>query len=312
MPNFPVIFLMGPTASGKTDTALALADHFPCHLISCDSALIYRDMDIGTAKPDRATLERYPHALVDILSPMARYSAEQFRQDARAEIELARAAGKMPVIVGGTFLYMKALIEGISPIPPVKDDVRAELLQRHQAEGIEPLYAQLSLLDPESAARLAPADTQRILRALEVVLSTGQTLNHFWQLPPKEALPYPYLKFALTYQDIARANARMALRFEQMMALGFVDEVVHLREKYPELNGDYPSQRAVGYRQIWDYLEGLMTKEDAIERAIIATRQYAKRQRTWLRSETELLPVNVETLNFHQTIIQRIEAELLP
>lgn len=309
MPNFPVVFLMGPTASGKTDTALYLADHFPCHLVSCDSALIYKDMDIGTAKPNREILTRYPHALVDILSPMERYSAEQFRQDARDEIETARSAGKMPVIVGGTFLYMKSLIEGISPIPEVKPEIRQQLMERHHAEGIEVLYRELQQLDSESAERLAPADTQRILRALEVVLSSGQTLNDFWKMPPKEALPYPYLKFALTYQDIQRANAGMAERFNQMIEQGLVAEVEHLKTAYPELNGDYPSQRAVGYRQIWDYLDGLMTKEEAIERAIIATRQYAKRQRTWLRSETNLITMSVENPEFRSQIRQRIEEE---
>lgn len=311
MPNFPVIFLMGPTASGKTDTALYLADHFPCHLISCDSALIYQDMDIGTAKPSKEILTSYPHALVDIISPMERYSAEHFRQDAREEIEKARSLGKMPVIVGGTFLYMKSLIEGISPIPEVKPEVREEVIARHHAEGIEPLYRELQQLDPISAERLAPADTQRILRALEVVLSSGQTLNDFWKMPSKEALEYPYLKFALTYQDIQRANHSMEKRFHQMIEDGFIAEVEHLKSKYPELNGDYPSQRAVGYRQIWDYLDGLMTKEEAIERAIIATRQYAKRQRTWLRSETNLIPVSVEAPDFragiHQAIEQAIE-----
>lgn len=310
MSKFPVIFLMGPTASGKTDTALYLADRFPCHLISCDSALIYRDMDIGTAKPTEEILTSYPHALVDIISPMARYSAEQFRQDARAEIEIAYQNNKMPVIVGGTFLYMKSLIEGISPIPEVKAEVREAVIKRHQVEGIEPLYQELQKLDPISAERLAPADTQRILRALEVVLSTGQTLNDFWQLPPKEALPYPSIKFALTYQDIQRANEGMATRFHQMIEDGFIDEVKHLKEKYPELNSNYPSQRAVGYRQIWDYLDGLMTKEEAIERAIIATRQYAKRQRTWLRGETNLVPISVETSGFRDDIQAHIKKSI--
>ena len=307
MPNFPVIFLMGPTASGKTDTALYLADRFPCHLISCDSALIYKDMDIATAKPNKEILTSYPHALVDIISPMERYSAEQFRQDARNEIEKARSLEKMPVIVGGTFLYMKALIEGISPIPEVKSEIRQQVIERHHKEGIEPLYRELQLLDPESAERLAPADTQRILRALEVVLSSGQTLNDFWKMPAKEALPYPYLKFALTYQDIQKANQSMETRFHQMIADGFIDEVKFLKEKYPELDGDYPSQRAVGYRQIWDYLDGLMTKDEAIVRAIIATRQYAKRQRTWLRSESNLIPISVEERDFRPKILQTIE-----
>lgn len=306
MPNFPVIFLMGPTASGKTDTALYLADHFPCHLISCDSALIYQDMDIGTAKPSKEILTSYPHALVDIISPMERYSAEQFRQDARNEIELARADGKMPIIVGGTFLYMKALIDGISPIPEVKPEIRQMVVDHYNQNGIEPLYQELQRLDPESAHRLAPADTQRIMRALEVVLSSGKTLNDFWKMPSKEALSYPYLKFALTYQDIQRANQSMEKRFHQMINDGFVDEVKYLKDKYPELNGDYPSQRAVGYRQIWDYLDGLITKEEAIERAIIATRQYAKRQRTWLRSETNIIPISVEVPDYRSVIHREI------
>lgn len=291
--TFPVIFLMGPTASGKTDCALFLADQIPSHIISCDSALIYRDMNIGTAKPSRDLLTDYPHALVDILSPLERYSAEQFRQDARAEIEKAYAKNRLPIVVGGTFLYMKALIEGISPIPAIDPNVRASLSESFQQNGIAPLYEQLKTYDAVSAERLSPNDSQRIMRALEVVLSTEKTINEFWEMPPKEALPYPYLKFALTYSDIARANAQMEARFHQMIRMGFIDEVATLKEKYPELNSDYPSQRAVGYRQIWDYLEGIYTKDEAIERGIIATRQYAKRQRTWLRSEPNLTLINI-------------------
>ena len=285
----PAIFLMGPTAAGKTDLALALADALPCELISVDSALIYRGMDIGTAKPDKATLERYPHCLVDICDPAESYSAAEFRTDALTAMADITARGRIPLLVGGTMLYYKALLEGLAEMPSADPVVRAELEAWAAAEGWEVLHRELARVDPQSAARIHPNDPQRLTRALEVYRVSGlsmtelhQRQNGATQAPGMAHLPYTVAQFAIAPVERKVLHERIALRFHLMLEQGFVEEVEALRMR-GDLHAGLPSIRAVGYRQVWDYLGGQLTREDMTERGIIATRQLAKRQFTWLR-----------------------------
>ncbi|MBC9249185.1 tRNA (adenosine(37)-N6)-dimethylallyltransferase MiaA [Pseudomonas alcaligenes] len=289
----PAIFLMGPTAAGKTDLALALADALPCELISVDSALIYRGMDIGTAKPDRATLERYPHRLIDIRDPAESYSAAEFRADALAAMAEITARGRIPLLVGGTMLYFKALLEGLADMPSADPVVRAELEARAAVEGWEALHRELAAVDPESAARIHPNDPQRLTRALEVYRVSGLSMtahrqrqaaqNSGLDAPEMAHLPYTVAQFAIAPTQRQVLHARIAQRFHLMLEQGFVEEVEALRLR-GDLHAGLPSIRAVGYRQVWDYLDGRLGREDMAERGIIATRQLAKRQFTWLRS----------------------------
>ncbi|WP_394561468.1 tRNA (adenosine(37)-N6)-dimethylallyltransferase MiaA [Aquipseudomonas alcaligenes] len=293
----PAIFLMGPTASGKTDLALALADALPCELISVDSALIYRDMDIGTAKPDKATLARYPHRLVDIRDAAESYSAAEFRADALAAMAEITARGRIPLLVGGTMLYYKALLEGLADMPSADPAVRAELEARAAAEGWEALHRELARIDPESAARIHPNDPQRLTRALEVHRVSGLSMtehrkrqtaqNSGSEAPGAGHLPYTVAQFAIAPEQRQVLHERIARRFHLMLEQGFVEEVEALRLR-GDLHAGLPSIRAVGYRQVWDYLEGGLSREEMAERGIIATRQLAKRQFTWLRSWEKL------------------------
>ncbi|MEO4045514.1 tRNA (adenosine(37)-N6)-dimethylallyltransferase MiaA [Pseudomonas sp. CAU 1711] len=293
----PAIFLMGPTAAGKTDLALALADVLPCELISVDSALIYRGMDIGTAKPDKATLARYPHRLVDIRDPAESYSAAEFRADALAAMAEATARGRIPLLVGGTMLYYKALLEGLADMPGADPQVRAELEARAAAEGWEALHRELARVDPESAARIHPNDPQRLTRALEVHRLSGLSMTeHRRRQTAQNAgpealgagqLPYTVAQFAIAPSERRVLHERIALRFRLMLEQGFVEEVEALRRR-GDLHVGLPSIRAVGYRQVWEHLEGSLTREAMQERGIIATRQLAKRQFTWLRGWTGL------------------------
>ncbi|WP_252274935.1 tRNA (adenosine(37)-N6)-dimethylallyltransferase MiaA [Pseudomonas subflava] len=288
----PAIFLMGPTASGKTDLALALADALPCELVSVDSALIYRGMDIGTAKPDNATLARYPHRLVDIRDPAESYSAAEFRADALAAMAEITARGRIPLLVGGTMLYYKALLEGLADMPGADPVVRAELEAWAAAEGWEVLHRNLARLDPESAARIHPNDPQRLIRALEVQRVSGLSMTEHRQrqaaqnggleAPGARHLPYTVAQFAIAPDQRQVLHERIARRFHLMLEQGFVEEVEALRLR-GDLHAGLPSIRAVGYRQVWDYLEGSLDREEMAERGIIATRQLAKRQFTWLR-----------------------------
>lgn len=288
----PAIFLMGPTASGKTDLALALADELPCELISVDSALIYRDMDIGTAKPDKATLERYPHRLVDIRDPVESYSAAEFRADALAAMAEITARGRIPLLVGGTMLYYKALLEGLADMPSADPAVRAELEAWAAAEGWVALYQELARVDPQSAARIHPNDPQRLTRALEVYRVSGLSMsehrerqtaqNSGPEAPGAGQLPYTVAQFAIAPEQRQVLHERIARRFHLMLEQGFVEEVEALRQR-GDLHAGLPSIRAVGYRQVWDYLDGGLNREEMTERGIIATRQLAKRQFTWLR-----------------------------
>ena len=277
-----VLFIMGPTASGKTELGLRLADHRDVALISVDSALIYRQMDIGTAKPDSQTLARYPHGLIDILDPTEAYSAADFAVDATVLIDQAHAEGKLPVLVGGTILYFKALAQGLAKLPEADPVLRAELEMQASTLGWPAMHERLAALDPESGARLKPMDSQRIQRALEVVMLTGRSITSFWREQEEKDLPWDIIPLALMPSDRAELHRRIALRYELMMEQGFQAEVEALRAR-GDLHLGLPSMRCVGYRQMWQYLDGQFTEQDMIDKSIVATRQLAKRQLTWLR-----------------------------
>lgn len=278
----PAIFLMGPTASGKTGLAVELVRRFPMEIISVDSALVYRGMDIGTAKPDAETLRAAPHHLIDLIDPTESYSAARFRDDALRLMAEITTRGKVPLLVGGTMLYFKALWEGLSDLPQADAALREVIEQDAKVRGWPALHAELAKLDPETAARLKPADAQRIQRALEVVRLTGEPMSKVWAGQRGKSLPYRVLPLALMPPDRAVLHERIAQRFASMLQAGLVDEVKRLRESYP-LKASLPSMRCVGYRQAWSYLEGEYDEAELLNRGIYATRQLAKRQLTWLR-----------------------------
>ncbi|NWA28961.1 tRNA (adenosine(37)-N6)-dimethylallyltransferase MiaA [Pseudomonas gingeri] len=293
----PAIFLMGPTAAGKTDLAIELTKVLPCELISVDSALVYRDMDIGTAKPSKAQLTEFPHRLIDILDPAQSYSAAEFRSDALAAMAEISARGKIPLLVGGTMLYYKALLEGLAEMPAADPQIRAEIEEEAARLGWQVLHDQLAVIDPVSAARIHPNDPQRLSRALEVYRVSGSSMTAHRQRQSAQStdaaasgrpqLPYTVANLAIAPANRQVLHDRIAQRFTQMLEQGFVDEVVALRRR-SDLHVGLPSIRAVGYRQVWEHLEGKLTSAEMQERGIIATRQLAKRQFTWLRSWTDL------------------------
>ena len=289
MKQHPVdaIALVGPTASGKTAAALALADSLQpqggTEIISIDSALVYRGMDIGTAKPSREELAAVPHHLIDTLDPLDSYSAAEFAKDATGLIKDIKARGKTPLLVGGTMLYLKALLEGLNDMPPADPEVRAQIHARAAQLGWPALHAELAQVDPQTATRLAPGDSQRIGRALEVWTATGQSLSSFHQSAKASAPDWHIPVISLEPLDRAWLHQRIALRFEQMMAQGFLDEVRTLMAR-GDLNPDLPSMRCVGYRQAWQGLSEGWSEQEIRERGVFATRQLAKRQITWLRS----------------------------
>ncbi|MDO5288632.1 MAG: tRNA (adenosine(37)-N6)-dimethylallyltransferase MiaA [Pseudomonadota bacterium] len=294
-----LICLAGPTASGKSAVALALAELAPVEIISVDSALVYRGMDIGTAKPTAAERAAVSHHLIDIRDPAQAYSAAEFARDAPPLIHAIRARGRLPVLVGGTMLYFKALLEGLSDMPAANPVVRQQLEARAAREGWPALHAELARIDPVTAARLAPADSQRIQRALEVWQLTGQPLSALQQ--SKKIAQNPFQSsantlFSLEPVDRAWLHARIAQRFDAMLADGLVDEVAALRAR-GDLSPDLPSMRSVGYRQVWETLDGLHPQASLRERGVAATRQLAKRQLTWLRSmpQRQVLPVDDKT-----------------
>lgn len=278
----PVVFLMGPTASGKTDLACSLADQLPVELISVDSALIYRQMDIGTAKPDRATLDKYPHHLIDIRDPAESYSAAEFRDDVLALITRAHSRGRLPVLVGGTMMYFNALQKGLAKLPEADAELRARIEADAQDLGWPAMHERLAALDAESAKRLEPNDSQRIERALEVVMLTGRPIGEHWREQEAETLPFDILPIALMPGDRAELHRRIELRFEQMLAQGFKGEVEALYAR-GDLHADMPSIRCVGYRQMWAHLDGQLSYDEMRFKGVVATRQLAKRQLTWLR-----------------------------
>ncbi len=290
------LFIMGPTATGKTDLAIACAEQFDMDIISVDSALVYRDMNIGSAKPDAATLLRAPHKLVDIIDPAESYSAGRFREDALVEMARSTAAGKIPCLAGGTMLYFNTLQKGIANLPDSNPEIRQRLLDESQQNGIESMHARLAEVDPESAQRLHPNDPQRVLRALEVFEISGKTLTAHWAEQSKHVLPYRVIKIALVPPDRIELRKRIEQRFDAMLVGGLIDEVKALYQRN-DLSLDMSSMRAVGYRQVWQYLNGQYDYETMREKAITATAQLAKRQMTWLRSETDCNFINPETLN---------------
>lgn len=287
----PAIFLMGPTASGKTALALELCEQVPCEIISVDSALIYRQMDIGSAKPTQAELALAPHHLIDIKDPSESYSAAEFRADALSLMAEITNRGNVPLLVGGTMLYFKALLEGIADMPETDPLIRAEILLEAQEQGWPAVHQQLASVDPQSAARIHPNHSQRIERALAVYRATGVTMTQFHQAQEKQSdqehLPYQITQLCIAPQDRQVLHQRIAKRFRQMLEQGLVDEVISLRQR-GDLHLDLPSMRAVGYRQVWQYLDGLFDYEQMVDKGIIATRQLAKRQFTWLRAWANL------------------------
>jgi tRNA dimethylallyltransferase len=279
------ICLMGPTAAGKTDLAVALHDAVPCELISVDSALVYRGMDIGTAKPSPELLARVPHRLVDILDPAEAYSAGRFRDDALAAMDEIASAGRVPLLVGGTMLYFRALERGLADLPTADPALRAELAAEGERLGWPAMHRHLAEVDPESAAAIHPNDPQRIQRALEVQRLTGRPLSDLQRAARESVPPWRLLKLVVAPESRAWLHERIARRFGSMLDEGFLDEVARLRSR-GDLHLGCPSMRAVGYRQAWQHLDGEFDREEMVARAVAATRQLAKRQFTWLRRET--------------------------
>ncbi len=287
----PAVFLMGPTGAGKTDLAVELVERLGCGIVSVDSALIYRGMDVGTAKPGPEVLARAPHRLIDIRDPATSYSAAEFRRDALAAMAEVRAEGRVPLLVGGTGLYFRALERGLSALPPADPELRRRLAAEAAAVGWPALHERLAALDPAAAARIHPRDPQRIQRALEVRELTGRPMSELLGRTAGPALPYRVAKVVLEPADRAALHTRLEARFRGMLEAGFVAEVQRLRAR-GDLSPELPSMRAVGYRQVWAYLAGETDRETMIARAVAATRGLAKRQLTWLRGEAEALRVD--------------------
>ncbi len=320
----PAIFLMGPTASGKTGVAVELAQRLPVELISVDSALVFRDMNIGTAKPDAATLARAPHHLIDIIDPTEAYSAAAFRADALRLMAEITARGRIPLLVGGTMLYFKALREGLSPLPQADAALRARLDAEIAQHGIQHLHRKLAEVDAVTAARLHATDTQRIQRALEIYIVSGKPMSELLKkqnpLPPAgegtgervaDDLPYKILSIALIPSDRAVLHQRIASRFAEMLQQGLVDELRALREKYP-LQRNMTSMRCVGYRQAWEYMEGEISATELLEKGIAATRQLAKRQLTWLRGMPDNIELDCLSNDLQERILRLASDQIRP
>ena len=308
-PYPPAILLMGPTASGKTAVAMALAQRFPVELISVDSAQVFRDMNIGTAKPDADTLTTFPHHLIDLLSPEESYSAARFCADALAVMADITAHGKIPLLVGGTMLYFKALLEGLADLPQACPETRADIDAQAIAQGWPAMHAELATLDPETAKRLHPGDSQRIQRALEIVRITGRSMSALIADGKKKVPPYAFLSLGLLPSQRTVLHERIAERFDAMLKAGLEEEVRMLRSKY-RLNLNLPSMRCVGYRQVWEVQDGLAPRPEMRDRGIYATRQLAKRQITWLTNT--LRPERFDCLagNLESQILGRVASAL--
>ncbi|WP_018650830.1 tRNA (adenosine(37)-N6)-dimethylallyltransferase MiaA [Actinobacillus capsulatus] len=301
------IFLMGPTASGKTDLAIALRQTLPVEVISVDSAMIYKGMDIGTAKPSKAELALAPHRLIDILDPLESYSAMNFREDALREMAEISESGHIPLLVGGTMLYYKALLEGLSPLPSADLDIRAEIEAKAAQIGWRGLHTELLKIDSVAGMRINPNDSQRINRALEVFYLTGKTMTEL-TAQSGETLPYDVFQFAIAPQDRQVLHHRIEQRFHKMMELGFQQEVEKLHVR-GDLHKDLPSIRCVGYRQMWEHIDGDISLDEAVYKGICATRQLAKRQITWLRgwrSEIEWLD-SLDPTSSKRKMVEKIE-----
>jgi tRNA dimethylallyltransferase len=285
------LVIAGPTGSGKSALAERLADQLPIEIISVDSAQVYRGLDIGSAKPDAATRARIPHHLLDLRDPLEPYSAGDFARDARVAIADVIARGRLPVLVGGTMLYLRALLRGMAELPPAQPALRAVLEAEAAGRGWAAMHAELARVDPPAAARIHPNDPQRIQRALEVWRLTGRPISDWQAAAPQPLAGVAWQGFALVPGDRAHLAQRLAERFDAMLAAGLLDEVraLHLRG---DLHGELPALRSVGYRQLWEHLEGRCQLAEAREQAVVATRQLAKRQLTWLRSEPALRPLD--------------------
>jgi tRNA dimethylallyltransferase len=297
---------MGPTASGKTGAAVALAAALPVEIISVDSALVYRDMDIGTAKPDAATLQQAPHHLINLIPPTQAYSAANFRQDALDLMADISARGRIPLLVGGTMLYFKALEQGMSGLPEADAQVRMSLDAEAATIGWPAMHAKLAKVDALTAARLAPNDSQRIQRALEVYAISGRRLSDLIAEQSSQVLPYQVLKIALLPSDRQLLHERIAMRFEQMLAAGLVDEVRALLIKYPVLTAESTAMRCVGYRQVLHYLAGEIGLEELRDRGVFATRQLAKRQLTWLRSMPQVRALDCLQSDINELVFNEV------
>lgn len=296
-----VICLMGPTASGKTELACELVQRLPCEIISVDSAMIYREMNIGTAKPDALTLAQAPHHLIDILDPIDSYSAAQFCKDADVLCQSIISKGKIPLLVGGTMMYFRALQQGLSVLPASDTTIRAEIMQQADNQGWDFMHEQLLHIDPDSGTRIHPHDTQRIQRALEVYALTGQTLSALLSQEIKPT-PYSFINLIVFPSDRAWLHRRIELRFKQMLATGFIDEVRDLINAW-SLTVSHPAIRCVGYRQVYDYLQGDFSYETLVEKGEAATRQLAKRQLTWLRHWPSGYRLEAEASNIMKQIM---------
>jgi tRNA dimethylallyltransferase len=306
--GLPVIFLMGPTACGKTELALAIHDDLPVEIISADSAMVYRGMDIGTAKPDRETRSRVIHHLIDICDPIEAYSAGRFQTDARALIDTIHANDRIPLVTGGTGLYFRALEQGFSELPPADPATRERISRLAQIVGWEAMHAQLAHVDKESAARIHVNDPQRIQRALEVFELTGKPLSNFFSLGRSRPLPYRIIKIVINPMERNVIHERISKRFDRMLDLGLVDEVRALFER-GDLTPVMPSLRMVGYRQVWSYLEDKLDYRTMREHATISTRQLAKRQLTWLRSEQGATWIDSCDAELRQTVLKIIRRD---
>lgn len=301
----PAILLMGPTASGKTAAAFALFDRFPVELISVDSAQVFRDMNIGTAKPDATTLARYPHHLIDLISPEESYSAARFCADALRAMDEITARGKVPVLVGGTMLYFKALLEGLSELPKADPAMRAALDAEAAEHGWPAMHAELAKLDPETAARLHPTDSQRIQRALEICRVSGRSMTALLAETRSEKPAYDFLSIGLLPSDRSVLHDRIAQRFDAMLAEGLEQEISSLRQQY-QLNLGLPSIRCVGYRQVWEVQDGLAPRAEMRDRGVFATRQLAKRQITWISNSFSAEIVDCLAPSAAEQICQRV------
>ena len=297
------VFLMGPTAAGKTGLAVELCQQFPLEIISVDSALVYRGMDIGTAKPDKDTLRQAPHRLIDIRDPSEPYSAAEFCEDALREMKSITTAGKVPLLVGGTMLYFRALEYGLSELPAADPDVRKQLEQQAAVVGWPAMHEILQQKDPQAAARIHPNDPQRIQRALEVIAVSGESMSDHYRKTADYSLDYRLHKIIISPEPRSVLHQRIEQRFDLMINDGFIDEMKALFAR-SDLNADLPSMRAVGYRQGWEWLQGEYTFEQMREKSIVATRQLAKRQLTWLRRESASIWYDLQTDGVKQEVVK--------
>lgn len=305
----PAILLMGPTASGKTAVAVQLATTLPCEIISVDSAMVYQDMDIGTAKPDAETLKRAPHHLINIIEPHESYSAARFRDDALTLMREITERGNIPLLVGGTMLYFKALVEGLNDLPEADSAIRLIIETMADEDGWAAVHDKLRKVDPETAARLEPNDSQRVQRALEIYYITGKSMTDLLKKPKYVYFPYSPIRIALLPGDRAVLHERIAQRFDAMLKAGLVDELRRLQDEYA-LDPDTPSMRCVGYRQAWDHISGKISLDELREQGIAATRQLAKRQLTWLRSTEDFTEFDCLAENVGDRVLEYIRQEL--